>query len=96
MIISIQQSSIEHLPTINKFYKTATAFQKAKGAVPWSEILNELIVQEIEEQRQWNLKINNQIACVWVVTENDPQIWGLRNKDSALIVTIIDLSRDES
>jgi len=58
---------------------------KSKNQVYWPEFSKELIINEIEENRQWKLLINKQIACIWATTLNDELIWGNANEPSLYI-----------
>ena len=84
--MEIKNSQIEDIHTIFDLYKMATDFQKMKSAVPWPDFDRELVKNEIREKRQWKIVIDNQIACVWATTENDPQIWQERNEDPAIYI----------
>lgn len=60
--------------------------QKAKAAVPWPEFDRILIENEIVEQRQWKIIVDNQVACIWVTTFDDPLIWEERSIDPAIYI----------
>ena len=85
-MIEITHSKPADIDQIFDLYKAATEFQIIKAAVPWPKFERQLIENEILEQRQWNIVIDNQITCVWAITDNDPQIWGERNKDPAIYI----------
>lgn len=82
----IENSETKDTSEILGLYQIARDFQKTKGAVIWPNFEKELIETEIEEQRQWKILINNQIACVWSTTFSDPQIWQERNEDPSLYI----------
>lgn len=84
--MEIKNSVIEDTDNIFKLYKTATDFQKTRFTVHWPEFKRELIQGEITENRQWKIIINNQIACVWAIAFDDPQIWEERNEDPAIYI----------
>lgn len=84
--MTIENSKTKDTSEIFRLYEIAREFQKAKGAVIWPNFEKELIETEIEEQRQWKILINNQIACVWATTFSDPQIWQERNEDPSLYI----------
>ncbi|WP_343561006.1 GNAT family N-acetyltransferase [Sphingobacterium sp.] len=86
MELQITNSTLNDIETIFKFYKFATDFQKAKSMVSWPEFDRRLIEQEIEEERQWKLISDRDIACVWATTFDDPEIWEERNDDSAVYI----------
>jgi ribosomal protein S18 acetylase RimI-like enzyme len=80
----IQNSSEEDIAEIFRLYEVATQFQKSKLIAPWPIFERALIETEIEENRQWKMLINGEIACIWATTFSDPQIWEARNADPAV------------
>ncbi len=82
----IQNSSVNDIDTIKQLYGNARAFQQLKHAVRWPEFDTALIETAIEEQRQWKIIIDHQVACIWTITFNDPQIWEERNIDPAIYI----------
>jgi ribosomal protein S18 acetylase RimI-like enzyme len=82
--VTIKPSDRGDLQAILEMYRFASALQQEKGMVVWPDISPSLIQQEIEEQRQWKMVIDGQLACVWVVAFDDPLIWGEKNKDPAI------------
>ncbi len=85
-MIEIRHSTPADIKHIFDLYKAATEFQIIKAAAPWPKFKRQLIENEIVEQRQWNIVIDNQIACVWAITDSDPEIWGERNKEPAIYI----------
>lgn len=84
--MKIQNSNLNDLAEIFRLYKVATDFQKTKYAVQWPEFKSALIETEIIENRQWKIIIDGQIACVWVTTFSDPQIWEEKNADPSVYI----------
>jgi len=84
--MKIQNSTHNDIEEIFRLYKIATDFQKTKFIVHWPEFERSLVETEIEENRQWKIVINGQIACVWAITFSDPQIWEERNNDPAVYI----------
>ena len=82
--MKIRNSVHEDIDIILQFYAAATDFQKSKAMVSWSRFDSQLIETEIRDKRQWKMIVDNKIACVWAITESDPQIWGERNTSPAL------------
>ena len=82
--MEIQPSHIQDLPMILQLYEHASALQASKGMVVWPRIDTALVEQEILNSKQWKLLIEGQPACVWVITEDDPLIWGPRNNEPSL------------
>ena len=83
----IINSEIADLGDIFKLYEIASNYQKAKKTVVvWPTFETELVVTEINENRQWKLIIDNKIACVWAITFKDEQIWEGKEKDAAMYI----------
>jgi len=82
----IRNSESEDIDSIFELYAIATEYQKTKSAVPWPMFDRKLIQQEIEENRQYKIVLDNEIACVWAITESDAQIWEKRNEDAAVYI----------
>ena len=62
-------------------------FQKAKKTVVvWPKFATSLVLQEINEERQWKLLIDGEIACVWAIAFSDPQIWEEKDRDPAIYI----------
>lgn len=84
--MKIIASRIADMEVIFQLYDRAVEYQKLKGAVPWPKFDRKLIESEIQEQRQWKIIVNNQIVCVWAITESDPQIWEEKNEDPSIYI----------
>lgn len=85
--ISIENSTLTDITEIYRLYRLAAGYQRSKKTVVvWPEFARELIETEIKENRQWKMLINDQIACSWVTTFSDEQIWEERNADPAVYI----------
>ena len=84
--MKICNSQIKDISTIFELYKIATNFQNDKSMVAWPNFKRKLVKQEIEENRQWKLIIDDQIACIWATTDSDPQIWESKNNDPSIYI----------
>ena len=74
--MTIENSNEKDIPEIFRLYRLATEFQKQKFPEnQWPDFDPALISREIDEKRQLKLIINGEIACVWAITYNDPEIW---------------------
>ena len=73
--MEIRNSVLKDMEIILQFYAAATDFQKRKAMVSWPHFEPLLIETEIREKRQWKMVLDSKIACVWAITESDPQIW---------------------
>ena len=73
--MEIRNSVLEDMEIIQQLCAAATEFQKSKAMVSWPHFEPLLIETEIREKRQWKMVLDSKIACVWAITESDPQIW---------------------
>jgi GNAT superfamily N-acetyltransferase len=84
--MKIENSTNRDITEIFRLYKAATDFQKTKYIMHWPKFELSLIEKEIEENRQWKITINGQVACIWATTFDDPQIWEEKNIDPAVYI----------
>jgi len=84
--MKIENSNLTDLIKIFDLYKIATDYMKSKNQVYWPVFSKELIINEIEENRQWKLLINGQIAFIWSTALNDELIWGNKSKEPSLYI----------
>ena len=82
--MEIRNSVLEDMEIIQQLCAAATEFQKSKTMVSWPHFEPLLIETEIREKRQWKMVLDSKIACVWAITESDPQIWGKKNTAPSL------------
>ncbi len=86
MTIQITNSNTTDINTIFEFYDLAVAHQKKVFNKHWQGFSRELVTQEIEENRQYKILVNEQVAAIFAITYNDPQIWEERDADSAIYI----------
>ncbi|RAJ16168.1 GNAT family N-acetyltransferase [Olleya aquimaris] len=85
--MTILNSTSKDIEAIFKLYKIASNYQKAKKTVVvWPDFERQLVESEINENRQYKLIIDNQIACVWAITFKDEQIWEGSQNDNAVYI----------
>jgi len=84
--MEIRNSDLNDLSKIFELYKIATNFMKSKNQVAWPEFARDLIIEEIEDLRQWKFLMNGKIACIWATTLNDESIWGTENNDPSIYI----------
>lgn len=84
--MKIENSKLKDVTKIFDLYRIATNYMKSKNQVYWPEFPKGLIINEIEENRQWKLLIDEQIACIWATTLNDELIWGDKNNEPSLYI----------
>lgn len=86
-VIRIENSTPADITEIYRLYRLAAAYQRSKKkVVVWPEFARDLVETEIRENRQWKMMINDAIACIWVTTFSDEQIWEERNADPAVYI----------
>ncbi len=84
--MKIENSKHNDIDEIFRLYQIATDYMKSKNMVHWPDFERDLIEKEIEEKRQWKITIDNEIACIWVASFDDPQIWEELNADPAIYI----------
>ncbi|AUC86699.1 GNAT family N-acetyltransferase [Polaribacter sp. ALD11] len=83
----IRKVKITDIDEVFKLYKVASNYQKEKKTVVvWPDFDREMVAKEILEKRQFKFLINDEVACIWAITFSDEQIWGEKNKDSAVYI----------
>jgi GNAT superfamily N-acetyltransferase len=80
----ILQSNLQDLPTILSLYESAIAHQKKVFTKYWQPFDPKLIEREIQEKRQWKMVVDNEIACIFAITYNDPAIWKEKDADPSI------------
>lgn len=84
--MKIQNSELSDLPKIFDLYRIATDYMTSKNQVAWPKFAEDLVVEEIENRRQWKLLINGEIACIWATTSNDESIWGTEKNEPSIYI----------
>lgn len=92
--MEIINATKEDLGTLMSLYDSAIAHQKAVSHLVWKGFDKTMVLNEIEENRQWKIMIDGEVACVFMITFNDPHIWDERDKDSAIYVHRISTNPD--
>ena len=82
--MTIINCTLADLDLIFEFYDDAIAYQKRVFGKHWLGFEREKIATEIDEQRQWKIMVDEQVACIFVVTFRDPLIWQERDNDQSL------------
>jgi hypothetical protein len=65
-------------------YRQASLYQHSKEQVTWPEFDIDLIREAIDQQRLWTLTLDDELACHWTITWNDPEIWGPKDQNDAI------------
>lgn len=83
--MQIENSTPEDIPEIFRLYELASDYQRRTfpGNV-WPRFDEEMVRTEVLENRQFKIVIDGQIACIWAITFEDPQIWPGSQNDNAV------------
>ena len=92
--MQIQSSNLEDIDAIFELYRIATDLQRLKSVVEWPIFDRKMVEMEIREKRQWKIIIDDRIACVWAITDEDPVIWKERNEDPSIYIHRISTHTD--
>jgi GNAT superfamily N-acetyltransferase len=93
--MKIENSTSADLSTIFELYDVATQYQIEKKIVThWPKFDEQMVLNEIDENRQFKLIIDNQIACVWAITLSDPEIWQELDNESSIYIHRIATNND--
>lgn len=80
------QSTYNDINTILELYDVAATYQKEQGIVNWQGFERSLVENTIDEGFQWQIMIDEEIACVFTLALNDPQIWEEKDVDPAVYI----------
>ncbi len=72
--MKITNSTTADIDEIFRLYDIASAYQKNKNVVVWLNFKRQLGKIELAANRQWKIIIDSQIAYVWAITFNGPEI----------------------
>ena len=84
--IQIQNSQSNDIDTIFDFYDLAVAHQKKVFNKHWQGFSRELVQTEINEKRQYKILDNGQMAAIFAVTFNDPEIWEEKDAQPSIYI----------
>ena len=77
-------STTADIEAIYALYDAAIVHQKAVSTMHWLPFDREMVLQEIAEGRQWKIMVDGQIACIFVTTYSDADIWGERDLEPSI------------
>ena len=84
--MEIKNCSLNDADTILSLYNAAVNLQMQKNMVVWPKFEKDFIEKEIQEERQWKLIIDDQIACNWAISFSDKQIWEEMDNDNSIYI----------
>ena len=82
--MEIKNCSLSDADTILELYDAAMDLQTQRNMVVWPRFEKSFIETEIEEERQWKLIIDGQVACNWAITFADKEIWGEKDNNNSI------------
>jgi ribosomal protein S18 acetylase RimI-like enzyme len=82
--MTITPCTLSDLDNLFWFYDQAIAYQKQVFNKNWLGFDREMVTKEIDDGRQFKILMDDRVACVFVITHNDPLIWKDLDKDSAV------------
>ncbi len=92
--MEILNSSIADLEFILDLYRAATEYQKERFISHWPEFDRDMVVSEINENRQWKMIMDGKVVCIWVTTFSDPLIWEEKNREPSVYIHRITTNPD--
>ncbi len=84
--MTICNSTLEDMSLIFKLYDQATAYQKTVFHKSWEGFDQTMVRAEINENRQWKIVIDGQIACIFALTFNDALFWKEKDKQPSIYI----------
>ncbi|SEW24455.1 GNAT family N-acetyltransferase [Chitinophaga arvensicola] len=82
----IIHSNPEDIDVIFSLYDAGTELQKIVAKKHWQGFDRELIATDIREKRCWKIMEDDQMACVFSITFQDPFIWKEKDNDPAIYI----------
>jgi ribosomal protein S18 acetylase RimI-like enzyme len=84
--MTIAPCTPEDIDTLFWFYDQAIAYQKQVFNKNWLGFDRTMVEQEIREGRHYQIIVEGQVACVFLITHNDPVIWKELDLDRAVYI----------
>jgi DNA-damage-inducible protein D len=82
----ITNSTLQDHARIFELYDDAIAYQKKVFNKTWKGFDHEMVKNEIEENRQWKIVVDDQIACIFAITFNDAAIWAEKDQNDGIYI----------
>lgn len=82
--MKILNCNIRDIDNIFEMYADATKYQKERVTDYWPKFSEKMVKAEIINKKHFKLMINENIACIWCITFNDPLIWGNKNNNESI------------
>ncbi|MEQ7801304.1 GNAT family N-acetyltransferase [Pedobacter sp. ASV1-7] len=80
------QSTHQDIDGIFQLYNYATTYQGEVGTLKWQGFERSMVEKTIDQHLQWQIMLDDELACVFTLTLNDPLIWEEKDKDPAIYI----------
>jgi ribosomal protein S18 acetylase RimI-like enzyme len=84
--MQIEKCILSDVDNIYHLYEHARNTQRERNVVVWPHFDKEVLSQEVEESRQWKIVSHDKMICNWVITYNDPEIWGDKDNNNSIFI----------
>jgi hypothetical protein len=84
--MEIKKCLKDDIQNILSLYSAAQSLQIERNMVVWPTFDASFIEVEINQERQWKLIVENQIACNWAITFEDKEIWREKDQNDAIYI----------
>jgi len=84
--MEIKNCLLSDVNEILLLYEAARILQIERKMVIWPTFEKSFIEKEIQKNRQWKIIIDNIIVCNWVITLEDKEIWGQKDKHDGIYI----------
>src|SRR4051812_29814914 len=80
----ITASTTRDMDSIFLLFDSAIDYQKKNEYNLWPKFSRQMILDEIQDNRNWKILDGNTIVCVFSVHYNDPVIWKEKDQEPAV------------
>ena len=84
--MEINNCVLKDTDEILSLYQAARDLQMQRQMVVWPSFEPSFIENEINCYKQWKIVIDDVIACNWVITLEDKEIWGDKDQDNSIYI----------
>lgn len=84
--MEVKNCTLSDATEILLLYQAARSLQVQRKMVVWPSFEKSFIEREIQEGRHWKITSSEVIACNWVLTFEDKEIWGDKDMNDAIYI----------
>jgi ribosomal protein S18 acetylase RimI-like enzyme len=84
--MQVLNSTIEDIDRIFELYDEAIDYQKKVFHKQWEGFDRSLVEKEILENRQWKIIIDDEVACIFVLTYSDALFWKEKDEQPSIYI----------